>query len=139
MPLLQTQTTSFKSELYQGIHALNTDVLMIALYSASANLNSSTTVYTTTGEVTGTGYVAGGIALSGVSINSGNDTAWVSFSNPAWPSSTITARGALIYNASKANRSVAILDFGSDRSSSNTTFLITMPASTYTTALIRSK
>ena len=133
--IVQTQTTSFKKELYQAIHDFTTDTFYIALYTANADLNAATTVYSTANEVTGTGYTAGGIALTGVVIGSDDYTAYVNFANAAFGAS-VTARCALIYNSSKANRSVAVLDFGSDKTSTN--FTITMPANTATAALIRS-
>jgi hypothetical protein len=133
--ILQTQTTSFKKELYTGIHDLSTDTLKIALYTASADLNESTTVYSATNEVTGTGYVAGGVTLTGVTINSSGFTAYVDFADVVFNAS-VTARCALIYNVSKGNKSIAVLDFGSDKTSTN--FTITMPANTATAALIRS-
>jgi O-glycosyl hydrolase len=135
MSIVQTQTTSFKAELYEGIHDLLTDTLRIALYTAEADLNESTTAYSTTSEVVGTGYVAGGVTLTGVAINSSGYTAYVNFDNVAFGAS-VTARCALIYNASKANRAIAVLDFGSDKTSAS--FTITMPQNTATTALIRS-
>jgi hypothetical protein len=133
--IVQTQTTSFKKELYQAVHDFTTDTFKIALYTANADLNAATTVYTTSNEVTGGGYVAGGIALTGVTINSDGYTAYVNFNNAAF-GAAVTARCALIYNVTKANRSVAVLDFGSDKTSSS--FLVTMPSNTATTALIRS-
>lgn len=133
--LLQTQTTSFKEELYQGIHDLTTDEIKIALYTAEANLNEATTAYSSANEVTGTGYVAGGVVMTGISINSSGFTAYVNFDNVVF-GAAVTARCALIYNADKANRSIAVLDFGSDKTSTN--FTITMPANTATAALIRS-
>ena len=133
--LLQTQTTSFKKELYQGIHDLTTDEIKIALYTAEANLNESTTAYTTSNEVTGTGYVAGGVVMSGITINSSGFTAYVSFNNVVF-GAAVTARCALIYNADKANRAIAVLDFGSDKTSAN--FTITMPTNDANSALIRS-
>jgi hypothetical protein len=136
MTIVQTQTTSFKKELYQGIHDLSTDTIYIALYTAAADLNAATTVYSSTNEVVATGYTAGGKVLTGVSINADGYVAYVNWANVTW-SAALTARCALIYNASKANRSVAVLDFGSDKTST-TTFTITMPSNTSTTALIRS-
>ena len=136
MAIVQTQTTSFKEELYKGIHDLLNDTLKIALYTASADLNEATTAYTATNEVVASGYTAGGTTITGVTVNSSGFTAWVSFDNPSW-SAALTARCALIYNSSKANRSIAVLDFGSDKTST-TTFTITLPASTATAALIRS-
>lgn len=134
--IVQTQTTSFKTELYTGVHNLSTNTLKIALYSAEANLNEATTVYSTTNEVTGTGYVAGGVTLTGVTINSSGYTAYVNF-NDAVFNASVTARCALIYNDTVAGKpSIAVLDFGSDKTSTN--FTITMPANTATSALIRS-
>ena len=133
--IVQTQTTSFKKELYEAVHNLSTDVLKIALYTAGTNLNETTTAYSTTNEVTGTGYVAGGVTLTGVTINASGYTAYVNFNNVVFGAS-VTSRCALIYNSSKANRSIAVLDFGSDKTSTN--FTITMPSNTATTALIRS-
>jgi hypothetical protein len=133
--ILQTQTTSFKKQLYQGVHDLTTDTLYIALYTANADLNEATTVYTTSGEVTGTGYVAGGVVLTGVTLDSSGSTAYVNFANVVFNAS-VTARCALIYNVTQGNKSIAVLDFGSDKTSTN--FTITMPANTSTAALIRS-
>jgi hypothetical protein len=135
--IVQTQTTSFKAQLYQGIHDLTTDVIKIALYTANANLNADTTVYSSTNEVAATGtYVAGGATMTGITVSTSGYTAYVGFDNVSW-TGVITARCALIYNSTQGNKSVAVLDFGSDKTST-TTFLITMPANTSTTALIRS-
>lgn len=137
MSIVQTQTTSFKAELYQGIHDLTTDVIKIALYTGNANLNADTTVYSSTNEVAATGtYVAGGATMTGITVSTSGYTAYVGFNNVSW-TGVITARCALIYNSTQGNKSVAVLDFGSDKTSV-TTFLITMPANTPTTALIRS-
>tara|TARA_R110000868_G_scaffold127456_2_gene335091 strand:+ start:229 stop:645 length:417 start_codon:yes stop_codon:yes gene_type:complete len=136
MSIIQTQTTSFKKELYQAIHDLSTDTIKIALYTGNADLNEATTVYSSTNEVSGTGYTAGGQVMTGVAISSSGYVAYVNWANVSW-TAALTARCALIYNASKGNKSVAVLDFGSDKTST-TTFTITMPANTSTTALIRS-
>jgi hypothetical protein len=136
--IVQTQTTSFKAELYQAIHNLLTDTLKIALYTGNATLNESTTTYTTSNEVTGTGYTAGGATITGVTVNSSGYTAYVSFNNLSWPSASFTARAALIYNSSKANRSIAVLDFGSNKTVSSNTFTITLPTNNASDALIRS-
>ena len=133
--ILQTQTTSFKLELYSGVHNLSTNTLKVALYSASADLNEDTTAYSATNEVSGGGYVAGGVALTGVSISSDGYTAFVNF-NDAVFNASVTARCALIYNVTQANKSIAVLDFGSDKTSTN--FTIVMPANTASSALIRS-
>ena len=133
--IVQTQTTSFKKELYEAVHNFTTDTFKIALYTASADLNAATTVYSSTDEVTGTGYTAGGIVLTGTTISASDYTAYINFANAVFNAS-VTARCALIYNSSKANRSVAVLDFGSDKTSTN--FTITMPTNSATSALIRS-
>lgn len=137
MTIVQTQTTSFKAELYQGIHDLDTDVLKIALYTANADLNEATTAYSASNEITGTGYTATGQVITNVVISSENYTAYVSFDNPYWNPASFTTRCALIYNVTKANRSICVLDFGADKTSTST-FTITMPANTATAALIRS-
>ena len=136
MSIVQTQTTSFKAELYQGIHDLTTDVIKIALYTANANLNADTTAYSSDNETSGGNYAAGGTTMTGITVSSSGSTAYVGFNNVSW-TGAITARCALIYNSTQGNKSVAVLDFGSDKTST-TTFLITMPANTSTTALIRS-
>jgi hypothetical protein len=137
MSIIQTQTTSFKAELYQGIHDLTTDVIKIALYTASADLNEDTTVYSATNEVANTGtYSAGGAQLTPITVNTSGYTAYVGFPNISW-TGAITARCALIYNFTQGNKSIAVLDFGSDKTSTGT-FTITMPANTATAALIRS-
>jgi hypothetical protein len=133
--IVQTQTTSFKAQLYQAVHNLLTDTLKIALYTANVDLNADTTVYTTSNEVSGGGYTAGGVTLTGVTINTSGSTAYVNFNNVVFNAS-VTARCALIYNVTQGNKSVAVLDFGSDKTSTN--FTITMPANTATAALIRS-
>ena len=135
--IVQTQTTSFKAELYQAIHNLLTDTLKLALYTAEANLDESTTVYTTANEITGTGYSAGGNVVTGAAISSSGYTAWVTFNNVLWVPATFTTRCALLYNVTRGNKSIAVLDFGSDKTCTNT-FTVTMPGNTATTALIRS-
>ena len=138
MSIIQTQTTSFKAQLYQGIHDLTTDVIKIALYTANANLNEDTTVYSSTDEVAATGtYSLGGAQLTPITVNTSGYTAYVGFPNISW-TGAITARCALIYNDTVAGKpSIAVLDFGSDKTSAGT-FTITMPANTATAALIRS-
>jgi hypothetical protein len=136
MSIVQTQTTSFKKELYQAIHDLSTDTIKIALYTGNADLNEDTTVYSATNEVSGTGYTAGGATMTGVAISSSGYVAYANWNNVSW-TAALTARCALIYNVTQGNKSIAVLDFGSDKTST-TTFTITMPANTSTTALIRS-
>ena len=136
----QGQTYSFRQELYLGIHDLDTDVLKIALYNANADVNLDTTVYSDTNEVTGTGYTAGGNTLTGASVNldTTEGIVYVSFNNSIWSNASFTCRGALIYNTSKSNKSVAVLNFGNDKTVTSGTFTITFPANTSTSAVIRS-
>ena len=136
MAIVQGQTTSFKLGLY---NVFLTGTFKMALYTGNANLNQNTTVYTTDNEVVGTGYTAGGVILTGVTLNTdpNTSTVYVNFNNAVWNPAAFTARCALIYNTSAGNASVAVIDFGSDKSCSNT-FTVTMPANTYSTALIRS-
>ena len=146
MSILQTATTSFKVELLQGVHNFgptSANTFKIALYTAAANLGATTTVYTTTGEVVGTGYTAGGnVLVINASPTSGNNsanipTAYVSFSTSTWTSATFTCRGALIYNSTQGNKSVAVLDFGSDKTVSNDSFQITFPSADANSAIVR--
>ena len=136
MPILQGMCSSFKQESWQGIHNLPVDTLKLALYTANADLSQATTVYTPTGEVSGTGYISGGIPLTNVQVLLSGTTAYVTFDNPVWANASFVCRGALIYNASKANRAIAVLDFGSDKTASGN-FTVQLPAATATTALLR--
>ena len=137
MSIQQTLTTSFKLGMVQAEQNLATDVLKIALYTAFSDIGPNTTVYTTDNEVVGTGYTAGGKVLTGVTIAaSTNGVIYINFDNVVWTPAAFTCRGALIYNTTKTNKSVAVLDFGSDKTSTNT-FTITMPVNTVTTALLR--
>ena len=135
--IVQTQTTSFKVELYQAVHNFTTDDIKIALYTSSVTLDEDTTAYSTENEISGTGYVAGGKSMTGITIDSSGSTAFISFDNVLWNPAAFTTRCALIYNASKSNKSIAVLDFGSDKTCTNS-FQITMPAATASAALIRS-
>jgi hypothetical protein len=136
--ITQTATNSFTTELLQGVHDFSTDIFKIALYSASADIGANTTTYTPVGETAGTGYTAGGLTLTGVAVSSENGVSFVAFSDAVWSPAAFTARGALIYNSSKGDRSVAILDFGDDKTSS-ITFTVQMPPATASSALIRIK
>ena len=136
MPILQGLCSSFKQESWLGIHDLDTDVLKLALYTATADLSQATTVYTLTGEVSGTGYTAGGEILTGVQVLLSGTTAYVTFDNPTWANASFVCRGALIYNTSKANRAIAVLDFGADKTASGT-FTVQLPAATAAAALLR--
>ncbi len=146
MPIAQTATTSFKVELPQGIHNFgptSPDTYKIALYTAAATLDASTAVYTTVGEVVGTGYTAGGntltISVTPVAANNSSNvpTAYFSFANTEWAVGTFTARGALIYNSSKGNKSVAVLDFGADKTVTAENFSIIFPTPNANSAIVR--
>lgn len=136
MAIIQTQTTSFKAELPQGIHDLLTDTLKIALYKSTASLGADTTVYSATDEVVGAGYVAGGETLTGVTLASSDNIVYINFNNVVWNPASFTAAAALIYNSSKANRSIAVLSFGADKTATST-FTIQMPPNTKDAALLR--
>ncbi len=146
MAIQQTATTSFKVELPQGIHNFgptSPDTFKIALYTAIANIGPTTAVYTTVGEVVGAGYTAGGntlvISVTPVAANnsSGIPTSYWSFNNTTWSGATFTARGALIYNSTEGNKSVAVLDFGSDKTVSNDIFQIIFPTPDANSAIVR--
>lgn len=146
MSIAQTATTSFKVELLQAVHNFgptSANTFKIALYTGAANIGATTTAYTTSGEVVGTGYTAGGqtltISVSPTSSNNslGVPTAYISFSNVTWPNATFTARGALIYNSTQSNKSVAVLDFGADKIVSDDTFQIIFPTADANSAIVR--
>ena len=137
MAIQQTMCSSFKQQLFLAQHDLSTDVIKIALYTSASSIGPDTTVYTVTDEVTGTGYVAGGNTLTGVTVLLSGTTAYVDFADSTWAASAITARGALLYNNSKSNKAIAVLDFGADKTSTGTPFVVQMPTNTATTALIR--
>lgn len=137
MAITQCMVTSFKAEILGGIQDLDTDVIKIALYTSAASLDATTTVYSTSNEVVGVGYSAGGNTLASPTISTSGTTAYVDFADSSWTTATITARGALIYNSSKADRAIAVLDFGSDKTSTAGTFTVQMPANNATDALIR--
>ena len=133
--------TSFKKELLQGVHNLTNgsgNAFKMALYTNSATFNATTTAYTTGNEVTGTGYTAGGEGLTNVTPTSTGTTAFAEYGDIKWTTSTITARGALIYNDTAAgDPTLLVLDFGSDKSSSAGDFSVVMPTYNATSALIR--
>lgn len=147
MSILQTVTTSCKVELLQAIHNFgptSPNTFKIALYTGNADLNASTTVYTTSNEVAnGSGYTTGGNTLViSQSPTSGTNqsavpTAFISFSNTSWTSASFTARGALIYNSTQGNKSIAVLDFGSDKTVTNDTFQIIFPTADANSAIVR--
>jgi hypothetical protein len=147
MAITQAMATSFKVDLLNGIHAFGTsvtrgstaaDTFYMALYTSSATLDSTTTAYTATNEVSGSGYSAGGQALSvATAPTSTSTTAWLDFDDEVWSSATITARGAMIYNSTNSNKCVAVLDFGGDKTSTAGDFTVIFPAANSTSAIIR--
>jgi hypothetical protein len=137
MAISQALCSSFKSELLGGTHDLDTDVIKIALFTSSATLGASTTAYSTTNEVSGTGYTAGGNTLASAAISLDGTTAIVDFADTTWSSATITANGALIYNSSKADRAIAVLAFGGDKTSTNGDFTIQFPTADASNAILR--
>tara|TARA_R100000479_G_scaffold172389_1_gene116958 strand:- start:836 stop:1252 length:417 start_codon:yes stop_codon:yes gene_type:complete len=136
MAITQAMCTSFKQELLNKEHDLDTDTLKIALYTSSATLGASTTAYATTNEISGTGYSAGGNTLTGATIATSGTTAYVDFNDPEWTSASFTANGALIYNTSASNKAIAVLAFGGDFTVAAGTFRIVFPAAG-STAIIR--
>lgn len=137
MAITTTMCTSFKQELFEAEHDFTTDTFKIALYTSSATLDASTTAYTTTNEVVGTGYTAGGETLANITVTSSGITAFIDFDDIVISNSTITARGALIYNNSKSNKAVAVYDFGSDQSSTASTFTIQVPTANAANSVLR--
>jgi hypothetical protein len=146
MSILQSATTSFKVQLLQAVHNFGPttpNTFKVALYTAAADINETTTVYSTTNEVVGTGYTAGGntlvISTSPTSANNTANvpTAFISFNNSSWTNATFTARAALIYNVTQGNKSVAVLDFGSDKTVNNDTFQIIFPTPDANSAIVR--
>ena len=141
MTIKQAMCTSFKQALLDGEMDFSSDTsqtFKIALYTSSADLSASTTAYSTTNEISGTGYTAGGntLTIASNSTTSGT-TAFVDFSDTSWTSSSITARGALIYKSGGTNPSIAVLDFGEDKSSVSGTFTVTFPTADADNAIIR--
>jgi hypothetical protein len=138
MAISQAMCTSFKVELLGGTHDLDTDTIKIALFTSSATLGASTTTYSSTNEVaSGSGYTTGGNTLAGASITSSGTTAFVDFTDTTWTSASFTARGALIYNSSKSDKAIAVLDFGSDKTSTNGDFVVQFPTADASNAIIR--
>lgn len=136
--IVQTQCTVFKQNLLSGLENFavgTTQVYKIALYTANVALNADTLIYSSADEVVGAGYTAGGEILTPIAPASSGSTAYVSFNNISWLSSSFLCRGALIYNGT-TNAAVAVLDFGSDKIASGT-FTVTFPTATATTAVIR--
>ena len=144
MSIEQGQTNSFKVDILEGGQDLLNDDLYMALYTAYATLNASTTEYVSddaneVSSLNGTNYTAGGNLITGVTINTDttNNIVYVNFDNVSWPNASFIARGALIYNSSKSNKSIAVLDFGSDKIFSSVNNTVTMPVNSASTALLR--
>ena len=137
MAITQALCTSFKEELLGGTHDLDTDVLKIALFTSSASLDSTTTAFSSTNEVSGTGYTTGGETLASAVISTSGTVAYVDFADVTWSTATITAAGALIYNSSKANRAIAVLSFGGDKTSTAGDFTVQFPTADSSNAIIR--
>ena len=136
MTIYQGLTTSFKVDILNGRQNIASNTLKMALYNGYADLNENTDAYTTTNEISGVGYSAGGNTLANVTINStSNGIVYVSFDNVVWNPAEFTARGALIYKAGD-NGAVCVLDFGNDKTSTST-FTVQFPAVTNTSAIIR--
>ena len=127
MPITTAICNSYKQEILEGVHSSG-DTYKLALYTSAATLGAATTAYSATNEASGTGYTAGGATLTGLSTGLSGGTAYLTFSDPSWASSTITARGCLVYNASKSNKAVAAFDFGQDVTSTNGLFTVDLPA-----------
>tara|TARA_R100001086_G_scaffold247545_1_gene182061 strand:- start:139 stop:609 length:471 start_codon:yes stop_codon:yes gene_type:complete len=154
MAITQAMCTSFKSELLQGIHNFHNgsgggtttttgtgNTFKIALYTSSATMSATTTAYSSTNEVSGTNYSAGGNTLTNVDPTTSGTTALTDFADTTWSTASVTARGALIYNSSttagSANRAIAVLDFSADKTSTAGDFKITFPAADASNAIIR--
>jgi len=138
--------TSFKKELLFGVHdfANGADTMKMALYTSSSTLDATTTAYSATNEVSGTGYSAGGQALTNVDPTTSGTTAFTDFDDETWTTATITARGALIYNSTPnttsitvTNPSVVVLDFGADKTSTAGDFTVVFPTADASNAIIR--
>jgi len=141
MAITQAMCTSFKKALLDGEMDFSSNTAQsykIALYTSSASLDAATTAYTTSNEVSGTGYTAGGNTLSiSTAPTTSGTTAFLSFGTTTWSTATITARGALIYQVGGSTPSVAVLDFGGDKTSTAEDFQITFPTADATNAIIR--
>jgi len=140
MAITQAMCTSFKQELLTGTHDFTNstgDTFKIALYTSSATLGATTTAYSSSNEVSGTGYTALGNTLTSITPTTSGTTAYCDFSDTTWSSATVTANGALIYNSSKSNKAVAVLAFGGDKTSTNGDFTIQFPTADASSAIIR--
>ena len=139
MAITQTMTTSFKLDLLKGDIDFDTDTIKIALYDNTATLDATTAAYTATNEVSSTNYLAGGNTLAGTATTTSDGAAYVDFNDTTWSNVSFTTRGALIYKYIDAStsKSIAVLDFGSDKTVTSGTFTVTFPAFNSTSAIIR--
>ena len=140
MAITQAMCTSFKQELLTGTHNFTNssgNTFKLALFTSSASLGAGTTAYSTSNEVSGTGYSAGGGTLTNVTPTTSSTTALADFADLTFSSSSITARGALIYNSSASDKAVLVLNFGSDKASSSGDFTISFPTADASSAIIR--
>ena len=138
MALTQCMVTSFKNEVLTGTHVFGTDVFKIALYTNVAAWDATTTAYAATNEVSSANYSAGGAVLATCTPGTSGTTAWIDWTvDPSWTPVTLTARSAMIYNSSKSNKAVAIIDFGADKTATSGTFTVQLPTADASNALIR--
>ena len=140
MAIVQTMCTSFKAEVAQALHNFTAgtgDVFKLALYVATANLGADTTVYTSTGEASGTNYTAGGIALTNITPLAANGTGYWSFDDATFSNVTLTCAGALIYNSTNGNRAVCVLNFGQTITKTAANLVVTFPPMGATDSVLR--
>lgn len=146
MAITQAMATSFKLQMLNGIHAFGTsvvraattaDTFKIALYTSSATMDATTTVYSSTNETSGTGYTAAGNTLTTVAPTTSGTTAFLDFNDTTWSTATITANGALIYNSTQGDKAVAVLAFGGDKTSTAGDFTVVFPTANASNAIIR--
>jgi hypothetical protein len=140
MAIYQTMCTSFKAEVAQGLHNFTRttgNVFKLALYVATANLSADTTVYTTSGEASGTNYSAGGIALTNITPLSSGTTGYWSFDDATFTNVTLSCAGALIYNSTNGNRAVCVLSFGNTITKTASNLVITFPPMGATDSVLR--
>jgi len=128
MAITQAMCTSFKEECLKEGHQMATDTIKIALFTSSASMGASTTAYSTSNEISGTGYSAGGVALTSQTVSTSSTTAYFDAADPSWTSASFTANGALIYNSTNSDKAIAVLAFGGDFTVAGGTFKIIFPA-----------
>jgi hypothetical protein len=137
MAISQAMCTQFKRDVMLGLHDLDTDTIKIALYTSSASLGAATTAYSTSNEISGTGYTAGGVTLSSASVITNSTSGCFDAADPEWTSASFTANGALIYNDTESDLAIAVLAFGGDFTVAGGTFKIIFPAQTASNAIVR--